>query len=94
MTFEAIRENPWNVVALDLPPQPCRLLLRAAALAADYCRRSEYLFMLAARAAPWRLANSKEDIPMALNNRSIPLQIVYFVLTFLAVLALLTFLHW
>jgi len=49
LTIEALRENPWCVIAYELPPDPTRLLLRAASLAAIYCRDSEYLFVLAAR---------------------------------------------
>jgi hypothetical protein len=49
LTIETIRENPWNVVTLDLPRSPTPLLLELANLAAEYCRASEYMLMLAAR---------------------------------------------
>jgi hypothetical protein len=48
LTIEAIRENPWNVLSQELPPNPSWLLLRLARMAADYCRRSENLLMFAA----------------------------------------------
>jgi hypothetical protein len=48
LTFELIRENPWNVISHPLPA-PCRPLLHGLAyLAADYCCKSEYLLMNAA----------------------------------------------
>jgi hypothetical protein len=47
LTIEAIRENPWNVLSHELPPNPSLLLLRLARMAADYCRRSENLLMFA-----------------------------------------------
>ncbi len=48
LTFDAIRQNPWNVVTHTLPT-PCRPLLHALAyLAADYCCKSEHLLMNAA----------------------------------------------
>jgi hypothetical protein len=49
LTLEALRENPWNVVTYKLPSHPKPLLVNAAYLAAEYCHKSEYLFMVAAR---------------------------------------------
>ena len=49
LTLEAIRENPWIVLADPLPINPPPLLLKAAYLAADYCCRSEHLIMTAVR---------------------------------------------
>ncbi len=49
LTIDALQENPWSVVSHELPPQPPRLLLELAYLAADYCRTSEFLLMEAAR---------------------------------------------
>jgi hypothetical protein len=49
LTLEDIRKNPWNVVTYALPEQPSELLLQAAYLAADYCRRAEYILVHAAR---------------------------------------------
>ncbi len=67
MTLEAIRENPWNVIALPLPARPERILLEAAYLAADYCRRSEALLMNAARTGDytprgWNMSDDGPDI--------------------------------
>jgi hypothetical protein len=59
LTFELIRENPWDVVAHALPT-PCRSFLHAlASLAADYCCKGEYLLRHAHRAlsTPTTLAN-------------------------------------
>jgi hypothetical protein len=53
LTIEAIRENPWNVLSQELPPNPSLLLLRLARMAADYCRRSENLLMFAAHAGDY-----------------------------------------
>ena len=49
LTIEVIRENPLNVVTHTLPTHPTELLLDTAYLAANYCRKSEYLLMHAAR---------------------------------------------
>jgi hypothetical protein len=49
LTIEALRENPINVIAHDLPEAPTQLLLELAYLAADCRRKSEYLLMIAAR---------------------------------------------
>jgi len=49
LTIAALRENPWNVISHELPPDAEMLLLKAACLAARYCADSEYLFMQAAR---------------------------------------------
>lgn len=49
LTIAALRENPWNVISRQLPPNAEMLLLKAACLAARYCADSEYLFMGAAR---------------------------------------------
>lgn len=49
LSLDSIRETPWSVLTDCLPPDPSPLLLRAAALAASYLRRSEYVFMVAAR---------------------------------------------
>jgi hypothetical protein len=49
LTIAALRENPWNVISHELPPDANKLLLTAARLAADYCSDIEYFFMRAAR---------------------------------------------
>lgn len=49
LTIEALRENLWNVISHELPPHPPRVLLHLAAMAASYCRNSEYMLMHAAR---------------------------------------------
>jgi hypothetical protein len=54
LTFEAVRQNPWNVITHTLPV-PCRpLLLAVAYLAADYCCKSEYLLIDAAADGNYR----------------------------------------
>lgn len=67
LTIEAIRENPWIVLADPLPTNPPPLLLKVAYLAAEYCRRIEYLIMTAARAgdyepAGWFAADTSPDV--------------------------------
>jgi hypothetical protein len=67
LTIEAIRENPWNVVTYMLPTRPMPLLLKAAYLAADYCRNGEYLLMMAARDGfytphGWKAASDSPDV--------------------------------
>jgi hypothetical protein len=48
LTFEAIRQNPWNVLTHELPSTPPRLLLTLAQLAAASCRQIDAeLFTLA-----------------------------------------------
>lgn len=49
LTIEAIRENPWIILADPLPANPSPLLLKLAYLAASYCRSSEYFLMMEAR---------------------------------------------
>jgi hypothetical protein len=67
LTIEAIRENPWNIIAQRLPEQVDALLLELACLAAIYCRNSEYRLMLAARAGDytpqgWLAENGDPDV--------------------------------
>ncbi len=67
LTIEAIRKNPWNVVARRLPTHPDELLLELAHLAAGYCRSSEGWLMLAARAGVytplgWRAESGHPDV--------------------------------
>jgi hypothetical protein len=48
LTFEAIRQNPWNVLTHELPENPSRLLLTLGQIAATCCRQIEAdLFRLA-----------------------------------------------
>ena len=49
LTIDMIRENPWSVITHILPHNPSPVLIELACLAADYCRRSEYVVMMAAR---------------------------------------------
>lgn len=67
LTLEAIRQNPWNVLTHELPSDPSDILLRAARLAAIYCRESEYLFMVSARDGEYAPAwwTGSEDDPDA-----------------------------
>ena len=63
LTIEAIRENPWNVLSQELPPNPSLLLLRLARMAADYCRRSENLLMFAVLYGDYLPAEWQESPP-------------------------------
>ena len=67
MTVEAIRENPWNVIAQPLPQFPSRLLLEVACRAARYCVASEHHLMEAARGGRYIPAwfNTDEILPDA-----------------------------
>jgi hypothetical protein len=49
LTIEDIRNNPWNVITNPLPEFPSEILLEVAYRAAEYCFRSEYELMEAAR---------------------------------------------
>src|SRR5579864_7696855 len=49
LTLEVIRENPWNVLTHQLPPEPTDILLEIAAFAAAYCANSKYMLIQAAR---------------------------------------------
>ena len=67
LTIEAIRTNPLSVLTHTLPSNPTKLLLKAALLAADYCCRTEYILMEAAREgeyipAGWTPAADQPDI--------------------------------
>ena len=53
LSLETLRETPWHVLTHRLPANPSPLLLRLAALAASYLRRSEYVFMIAARSGDY-----------------------------------------
>jgi hypothetical protein len=70
LTIEAIRENPWNVLSHELPPNPSLLLLRLARMAADYCRRSENLLMFAVSHGHYLPSNgrSHQTVPMRTNS--------------------------
>ena len=76
LTIEAIRENPWNVVEHELPTRPEELLLEVAYLAADYCRRAEFLLMEAARERRyvppgWEPVGNHEDVHEENEGRSV-----------------------
>lgn len=45
ITIEALRENPWIVMTHKIPPNPTQTLLEFAAIAATYCRDSEFALM-------------------------------------------------
>jgi len=67
LTIEAIRENPWNAITHKLPSNPAVVLLEVAAIAADYCRKSEHVLMMATREGlytphGWEATNDSPDI--------------------------------
>jgi hypothetical protein len=75
LTLEAIRQNPWNVITQDLPSDPSQLLLRAARLAASYCREAEYMLVVAVRAdeyvpAGWTGGEGDPDAHEASEGRA------------------------
>ena len=61
ITIDSIRENPWNAVEQDVPPDADCYLLQVAMNAANYCETSECGFMLAAINGGYAPADAMDD---------------------------------